>query len=1193
MATLEIHDGRNQVRRVRITRDNPAMFGSDPMCDIVLEGQGVQPFHGRIRWKTRRFKADASPEVPWIEVNGVQVKSKSIYQGDEIRVGACRIFLLSLEEGPDHGEKTVIQDAPTTRPGQRSPAATDFARMEMAPPSIEAPEPHSSRGGTPQVPLKRSRHAAAHEFEDVDEVLSEPKDKKRKKSRTLSGLMRKVGEKSAELPPQEVPMRAKAGQGYFGGMIRSFERAPGDDRVLGSPLVIGLVVTFTLLVGLSIGLWNMIARANAGRQYTVATEDMEAGNFPNAIKGFDAFLVSNPADRRAGKAKVFRALARVRQHTGNVGASWGNAVKEAVSMVEEVGQLEEYRDSSLELADDLRKAAEALADRAADLAEPKILAEADSAVRLHARVAGQATASLIERSKIPEKLAKARAAIQKSRDRGEAIASMDAALKAKNPGDAYSTRDALVRRYGDLAVDKEISQHVILANEQVQQAVSFDPAGRPGETSPREEAAGPPTSLVLRIEPGKPPSTGNSPVAFALADGLAFGIDALNGAPRWQVPVGPSSPFPPLAIAGDPPSVLVVDARSNELTRRNARTGALLWRQGLEGLVADPPLILGNQLFQPTLDGRLLQLDLATGSLRATLRLGRGLARTPVADDTVSHLYLLADEDCLFVLALDPLQCVAVEYLGHDAGSVAAPPARAGRYYVLPENHAIDQGRWRVFVIDESGVKLKQVQELPVGGWTDATPATSGPVIWSSSDRGELIAYSIGLYDAKSPFTPIVRIAPNSEVEGPAFPRAKTERDFWLASSRSGRFELDLERGRLANTWTRHEAGPALAPPQAFDRTLVLTQQDEEGPGTALWGLDPNTGDVRWRTTLGASWTVPLTNSTSGDRLSTLGIDGRDVAIGLDRLRDGGFVELPLPRPGVFRVPASTTQRLEIDGATVVVPEPAASRIFVRVGSGEFRPVELPAPLASPILALGKDLVIPGLDGRIYLVDPRTGASAADPYVPPFDRSRPIRWRTPVPVEGGAFVLADSEATLRRLAVDHSGRPRLAVTSELKLDKALVTDPTSTGASILVVTVDGKVRSLASRDLGPQGSWPLEAPRLLGPIVVAEHAFVADAAGNVLAFAPDGRRIWSVRMRDTVAAGPPAVLDRSAWFLGRDGSIQRFSIDDGTPQSWALLDILPSGGPLAVGPELAMPTGRGSVRLLDTRAKENTGASKQ
>ena len=475
-----------------------------------------------------------------------------------------------------------------------------------------------------------------------------------------------------------------------------------------------------------------------------------------------------------------------------------------------------------------------------------------------------------------------------------------------------------------------------------------------------------------------------------------------------------------------------------------------------------------------------------------------------------------------------------------------------------------------------------------MGGWTLATPATSGQVIWSCSDRGELAAFSVGDFDAKTPFTSIARIAPGNEPEGPAFPRAKTEREFYLASSRTGRIDLDLERGRLTQAWTLGEAGAALGPPQAIDKLLVLTQQYDEGSATSLWGVDPVSGQVRWRTVLGSAWPVGLTALTSGDALSTLSTDGRNSTIGLESLRVGGFVEQQLPRPGVFRLPASTTQRLEIDGATVVVPEPGASRVLVRVGSGDFKSIELPAPLATSLLALGRNLLVAGADGRLYLIDPRTGTSAADPYVPPYDRSRPIRWRSPVSLEGDAVALADSEATIRRISVDTSTRPRLTVTAELKLDKPLAADPTSTGASVLIATTDGKIRSLASRDLGPQGSWSLEAPRLLGPVVVADHAFVGDSAGNVVAFAPDGRRLWSVKLRDTIASGAPALLDQSAWFLGRDGSVQRFSLADGSPQSATKLEILPAGGLYAVGPELIVPTGLGTLRMLDLKGNESS-----
>ncbi len=1202
MAILEIHDGRNQVRRVRISHDNPVMFGSDPMCDVVLQAPGLQPFHCRIRWKQGRFKVDASPEVPFVEVNGVQVRSKSLQQGDEVRLGHCRIFLLSTEDGPEHGEKTTVRETPRTRttgsaparPGQ-SPA--DYHRMEMAPPSLEesparpAPKP---KEGTPENPLKRGRSSRSRgldagdladlgEADDSDDESSTHSKKRKSKDQV------KDKGKTPETKPQVPKPTAK---GLARGLFRSFERAPGDDRIAGSPIVIGLVVVIGILLGTSYALYSWITQVNASHQYQVASDDMEAGNYLNAIKGFDVFLASNPSEKRANKARVLRAFAKVRQHTGAVGTSWGAGLIEARAMVEDVGQIPEYRDSSVDLGEELRKIAEGLAARAAEVADPKGLAEAESAVQLHAKIVGPTADALIEKSKIPATLEKARLAIRKNKDRAAAIAAMDAGLKGGKPAQTYASRDSLIRRYPELAVDKELSSRLLQANEQIQKAVSFDPSGRPGLTEPRHDPLGPTTSLVLRLEPGKAAASANGPFAYAFADGSLFAVDSATGSPRWQAPYGQSAPFPPLSVPGSPPTVILFDTRTSELVRLDGRTGALLWRQEIGGLVGDAPLVLGNQVYQPTLDGRLLQIDLASGAIRGTLKLGRKLARTPVADDSVTHLYLLAEEDCLFIVGLDPLNCVAVEYIGHQLGSVVCPPARVGRYYVLPENSTIDKGRWRVFVIDEAGTKLKEVQELPVSGWTRSTPATSGSVIWSSSDRGELIAYAIGLYDAKTPFTTIARAAPGLENEGPSFSFTKTDRDLWLASSHSGRFELDLEHGRFTSAWTLGDAGPALAPPQPFDRLLVLVQKHDEGPGTSLWGVDPISGQVRWRTVLGSAWPVSLVGSTTGDALSTLAADGRNLSIDAAALKTGGFIEQPLPRPGVFRLPTSILQRLEIDGASVIVPEVGTSKILVRADTPDFKTVELPAPIATTLVALGKNLLIPGADGRVYLIDPRTGVATADPYVPPFDRSKLIQWRTPVLLEGDAVALADSEATLRRVAVDPTGRPRVIVTAEFRLDKPLAADPASTGSSVLVVTTDGKVRSLAARDLGPQGSWTLEATRLLGPVVVADHVFVADSAGNILTFAPDGRKLWGAKLRDTITVGPPAVLDESAWFLGRDGSLQRFSMANGTAQSVTNLDFLPAGGPLSAGPELVVPSGVGSLRLVDKKVLESSGERK-
>ncbi len=142
------------------------------------------------------------------------------------------------------------------------------------------------------------------------------------------------------------------------------------------------------------------------------------------------------------------------------------------------------------------------------------------------------------------------------------------------------------------------------ANELIRLAVTFDTSRRPAQTGPLPDPLGPPTSLVLRSTPTEKPSA-NGPLVFALAEGFAYGLDGASGAPLWQVPVGQASPYPPRAVPGGS-AVLAFDARSDELVRLDARTGAVAWRQEVGEPVADPPLVLGDQVIQATPSGTVL-----------------------------------------------------------------------------------------------------------------------------------------------------------------------------------------------------------------------------------------------------------------------------------------------------------------------------------------------------------------------------------------------------------------------------------------------------------------------------------------------------------------------------------------------------------------------------------------------------------
>ena len=1168
MATLEVHNGEGRVERFVLTREQPLMFGSSPRADIILVGEGIHPFHGRVRWqvKKERYKIDASPEAEYLVVNGHKMASASFRQGDEIQVGTSRIFMIN--EGDMHV------------PAPQKPARDDVTRVQS--PSVLAPPAAGTliKRGSARQAQEASLKGRGAEFSEVPEVLDDPDGwRKAKKARA---------EKSREAADSTTPPPAR-GWSRFLYLFSTRASRPGEEEVLSSPLVFGLIATFVMLVLVGFALYGVIQRTTSNRLFNRALESLQDGDFRNAIRRFDEFLVANPKDDRSGAAKVHRAVANVRQYTAAAGPSWTLALEAEKEMLDSVGAEPAFKDSSNELEELVIKTGEGLAERARTLADPKSLADAESAVALHKQIAGEAAGALLSRSRLPTKLETARAAVLKAKVRAGSLAEMDTALKALSSSGVYAARDRLVGSYPDQANDRDLLARMNKANDLIRKAVTVDASERPAETEPRVEPLGPATSLVLRD--ADTPASPSPTLVYTLADGFIYALDGLTGNPIWQRAVGLSSPYPPQPIPGGT-TVLAIDARHRELIRLDAKTGTLVWRLGLEELVVDPPLVLANQVLQPLPSGKLLVIDLPTGSLRATMNLGRSLSGTPVADEAGLALYLTGLSDVLFVLTRDPLACVSVDYLGHESGSIGCSPARVGRYLIVPENHELTESRWRIFLIAEDGLKLTPIQQVPVLGWTWGTPATSGSVVWATGDRGGAVAYSVGAYTEKAPFRAIARMNPDASPSGPAYSLARSERELWLASGRSGRYELDLEGSKIKASWTLASAGPAVFPPQIAGKLLVLSQQNVDGPGVGLWGIEPESGAIKWRTVLGAPWPSPPSAESSGEGLVALGIDGRAMKLSREQLSKGGFVTEVLPRPGGFKIPTSALARLEGKGWSAVVPAIGSTTILVMATDAkEFKEIGLPCPIGAKPLAWSGGLFVPGDDGRAYLIDPLTGESRAEPFVPPFDKSRQSRWRTPTALGPDALALADTSGKLRRINFVTDPRPRLVVAAETSLGGDPAADPVATKSAVIVVTSDNRVRSLAARDLSATGAWPLAAPLSAPPALAGSRVFIADTSGNVLVLGDDGQRICSsslIGKGDAVAiVGAPVVRGDEVWLLSRDGTLHARSLTDGKPLSVSSLGVLPAGSPLLLGTDLALPTGTGTLRLLTIDSRGN------
>lgn len=1210
MATLEVHDGQGRVEYVAVTPDKPVWIGSDPSkCGIVLRGPGVLPVHARLRWKETRYRIEATPEAKGVLVNGRGMLASSVREGDEVKIGPCLLYISGVESPP----------AGSVDPGARAQKAPPAqARAAAVPPRLKsgqaAPSTDWRKLDEPPPPTIQKTIVA--------QVVSPPgaAPAKTKKNRPI-----------APGQPAETPGSAAPGGTPFDPnaakptpvvieqlkklwrVLLVGDQVPGQEDILRSPLVITLTMTFVVLVSVSLIIWKQLANARRERAYHQARETREKGDFVNAVAQIGGFIENYPTDNRVAEMRALLAMARVEKYGRGMSPLWDPAIEEATKFATEAEQdREDYRDYVEDVAEIVRSAAIAYADQAKGRAVPAgnrplpplrtaaaSLKSAEgardqmkAAEELHRRLTGANHEGLFKKGPYFAKKAEALAAIEKARFRLGLLEAMDKGLKAKSAERVYANRDRLVLRFPDQAKDPEVLRFLREANELLRKAVTFDPTSREAYTSPRQEPLGPATSLVLRSRTagGFFPSSASPKgmVVYALADGFAYGLDGADGKPLWQVPVGLASPFVPKPIpSAEEPSALVFDSRSNELLRLDGRSGKLIWRLELGEPIHAPPLILGNQAAIAAPGGNFMVANLETGKLAGTLKLGRRLASaSPIADEQGQYFLALADEANVFVMSREPLGCVSVVYNGHSAGSIPCAPARLGRYVVVAENHTLDACRWSVLLFDDQKGVLIPRQQIEHPGWTWETPPGAGSILWAVTDRGGVQAFAAGGYTELEPFKLITKTTAEAKSSGPAYARAPNERELFVSSSLSGRYDLNADSQAIRQRWTLQSAGPSQGPLQADDRLVVLTQQFQEGVGVALWGVDIDTGSPVWRTVLGVPWTVIPGADPKGNGLKTLLADGRPITIDRDQLASGGFIEQILPKPGEVQLPVGPLKRLETNGLTILVPEPHASHLLVREGNEPFRRVDLPSPLGTEPLIVGKDVLIPGEGGRAFLIDPKTGLSRIEPYVSPFDRNRPVRWKAPVTLDGDAIVLADESGLVRRMVRREKPTPRLSATAQVDLKHAIIADPASTGGAVVLATDDGKIHVLSGRDLSPVGITTLDAPRALGPIEAGGRVFVADSAGNVVAFGPQGQKLWTVSLQEPPPIVPPVVAKDLVLLLGREGKLLRRSLADGSGRPPLPLDIVASGDPRLVGSDVVIPVSPGSIRLLKPEAAQ-------
>jgi outer membrane protein assembly factor BamB len=264
---------------------------------------------------------------------------------------------------------------------------------------------------------------------------------------------------------------------------------------------------------------------------------------------------------------------------------------------------------------------------------------------------------------------------------------------------------------------------------------------------------------------------------------------------------------------------------------------------------------------------------------------------------------------------------------------------------------------------------------------------------------------------------------------------------------------------------------------------------------------------------------------------------------------------------------------------TLLAPGRGGDEVWSESDGGWMRS-ELPSVLAAAPLPWSGGLLVPGEDGRAYLVDPTSGRSDAEPLVPDFERDRTGRWLAPAAVDGDSVVLADDAGRVRRLGLTAAPDRRIVVEAEATLDQKIIADPACTRTAVVLAMADGSVRALSARDLSPVGSWKLDAPLLGSPTAVDGRVVAYDAAGGVTLFETDGHRAWTATA-GAPAVGSPLIRGDVVWILDRDARARGLALADGREVNAIELGVQPTGGLIAIGPDVLAPSGRGVLQPID------------
>jgi outer membrane protein assembly factor BamB len=1186
MLDLEIHNGSLPAETLRISRRQPICIGRHASNDICIDDTDVAPIHCRVAWNGAQFEV-ASANRDGVDVNGTLVRHSALKVGDVMRIGPADLFIRQAGDSP-------VSNGPAD-----NAAATDSQQDDSLP---VFPDPRSSAedlslpsGEVPLSPMSQDGLPAQQDFyrgvfrtnawsaPDEGKGPSRPPVVVPVHAKTSDAIGAILDEGDSE--ESNVPVAVLSGLRPIGAQLSdrlSSKRVrPGEQEALRSPIILGMLGG-TLALGLAAAaIYFVIGRESTQLEYDAATAEFDAKHYGQSAEMFQKFLAKHSGHKLAADAHYQMWNARILKEIGGGSPSWKRGLEAVEQSIEANRDRKDFREHNADLVNFLTTIALGASASAQSAADRSLLELSSAAEAMLPRYYPEGKLPSDVAARLRSAFTTAQEAIIKHDVVTASESEIDKENSAKHPMTALAARRTLLARYPEVASDPRLGKLLSQTLDVEKALVVREDVKKPAlpaqaRTAPRV------LTLTMHTRSRTEEPAGTRPV-FVLAKDCCYAVDHATGEPIWRRVVGLDSPFFPVKVETSLPGLLVFDSNRLSLLLLDRKTGGSIWEQPLDEAASGPPLVDQGQIYLASSGHHLYKIDLESGRITTRLTFSQKILSPPALTRNKERLIVAGDASLIYTLTTSPLECIRVNDMGHDAGSLINGATAVGGLVLLTEPGRTSGTRLHVFDAQSDETWLKPVDVQTVEGQVHDAPVIYGKMLFVSSVPARISAFAVSDTPGQESLAPTTSLAIPNQKDSPIFLSPGPDGQLWMAGSSVRQLQLKLNSQTFSLNAAEIAVGISSQPLQVVGQFLYAARRLPFAGSVLFSEIDREPMTGQWRTVFGSS--ILGASVFPGGEIVTVGEAGDVFSVGPSELDSAGFkstataVVEPDPKT---ELPLRATRLF--DGKIAVESLGPNPRLWL-VGRGAQIAASfgIDKPLEAPPVEINAGLVLP-LPGRLRLVSPTSGVSDVEEQLAPLEGGKTARWKSVERISERDLVALDGRGRLSLFQYRTEPVRNLAELVSKKVEGPCDTGLAVVGSRIAYDDGNGVLHFLDAATLEPVAKQKLPAPAVgrlwtAGSLLVVEtrdqQLAVYDASGPT-------KPLFVASVGGTGPAGPPALIHGRLVVANRDGTVIGIDPAQGAVLARAAIGQALSGGVIALEGRPVVCTIDGSLCRVDS-----------